>query len=329
MSKSEKQVVHASGEGSVTNLAEVTANSASTRAGVVDSPAAATAAAAVTSSVNQPEKSVKPKKKRPKYTYRGAVTMSKIVSSLFCKVTNKPLPKSGVKKIHVDGALKRLHWNVQKFMNIYLDFRETYAGQDTELVQFYLEYKLNGGMWDKVACLKKMAVLANLHRQQQNRHLKGRIKAISKSATAEFSDSSASNASDDDDFEPPKKRSKKRTKKVRRKIVRTKKAKRRDRKWRLTEESVTDSDPAVYSRKDSGIVLRSMEDIVAGVYRGHMTDFKCKWFLTMMQRKSLGELTECILPEDMEKLLPLGSRPPVSVTCMRCYCDVCDTFARH
>jgi hypothetical protein len=249
------------------------------------------------------------------------------------------LPKSGVKKIHVDGALSRLDWNIQTFMNIYLDFREIYAGRDTDLVRFYLKHKLNGGQWDKVACLKKMAELGKLHRQQQNRHLKGRIKAVSKSANAEFSDSSdseapaasagawATNACDDDDFEPPTK--KKRTKKAKRKKVRRKKAKRRDRKWRLAEGSVTDSDPAVYSRKDSGIVLRSMEDIVAGVHRGHMKDFKCKWFLTMMKKKSLGQLTECILPEDMAKLLPPGSRPPVSVTCMRCYCDACDTFARY
>ena len=321
MSESEKQVVHASDEASATNPAEVTANSASTRAGVADATAAATASAAVTSS----EKTVKTKKKGQKYKYRGAVLMSKSVSALFCRVTEKTLPKSGFKKIHVDGALSRLKWSIEKFMTIYLDFRETFAGRDTDLVRFYLKHRLNGGVWDKVGCLKKMAELGRLHRQQQNRHLKGRIQAIT---NAEFSDSSASASEapasaaavdDDDDLEPPKKRSKKRTKKGRRKNVRTKKkAKRRDRKWRLAEEeSVTDSDPAVYSRKDSDIVLRSMQDIVAGVHRGHMTDFRYKWFWTMMKKKSLGELTEGILPEDMEKLLPHGSRPPVSVTYVR------------
>ena len=157
MSESEKQVVHASAEASATNPPEVTANSASTRAGVADATAAATASAAVASS----EKTVKTKKKGQKYKYRGAVLMSKSVSALFCKVTEKTLPKSGFKKIHVDGALSRLKWSIEKFMNIYLDFRETFAGRDTDLVRFYLKHRLNGGVWDKVGCLKKMAELGH------------------------------------------------------------------------------------------------------------------------------------------------------------------------
>ena len=50
-----------------------------------------------------------------KYVYRCAVLMSKAVSKAFCEAEGLKLPQNGHKKVHVEGAMKRLGWSQENF----------------------------------------------------------------------------------------------------------------------------------------------------------------------------------------------------------------------
>lgn len=79
-----------------------------------------------------------------KYVYRCAVLMSKAVSKAFCEAEGLKLPQNGHKKVHVEGAMKRLGWSQEKFSKIYYGFRKIFAGKDSKLVRFFREHRLTG-----------------------------------------------------------------------------------------------------------------------------------------------------------------------------------------
>ena len=244
--------------------------------------------------------SVNPAKKKRRYAarpyqYRPAVQMGRDLSKKFCEAAKISLPADGFKKVHVNGACKRLNWSVQFFQRVYHEFRALYVGKPDEMVSFFLQNQLLGNVWARASFLEKMLEVV---REKGNLPPDEEKVTVGESVVAQ----------------PAAKKSRVAgTRAVGGRPKKGPEPKRGPKPKEWTLESQSDDDAVVYSTADARTIIEALDAVVNVVYGIPMTEYVGDIFLKLMKRKPLAALTQGIHEEDLENLLKDHlSRPAVS-----------------